>query len=135
MREALTALTPELFQQRASQGFRLVAAIWERDTPAVEGALEQIPFGATVSPDGLHLAELPEERDVLMAMLELIVLDRPISQIAVELNSRGFRNRQNHLWTPSEVFDLLPRLIEVGPGLVKSPEWIEKRRGLTAHAT
>ena len=60
-------------------------------------------------------------------MLEMIVADRPLSQIAEELNARGLRNRQNHLWTPGAVFDLLPRLIDVGPRLVKSPDWVERR--------
>jgi len=31
------------------------------------------------------------------------------------------------LWTPTAVFTLLPRLIEVGPQMFSSEEWIGRR--------
>ena len=132
MREPVTdGLTADLLQERTSQGWRLAALIWEREASGEAAAMESVPYGATVAPDGSHLEELPPEREVLVTMLEMIVADRPLSQIAEELNARGFHDRQNHLWTPGAVFDLLPRLIDVGPRLVKSPDWIERRARIT----
>ena len=131
MREQLTGLTPEHLAERTAQGWRLATVIWEREISAEAPKPEPIPYGATVAPDGLHLEDLPPEREVLVTMLELIVADRPLSYIAEELNRRGFRNRQNNLWTPGAVFDLLPRLIDVGPRLVKSPDWPERRARVT----
>ncbi len=133
LREPLTAgLTPELLRERAGQGWHLAAVVWERESAGEPASREPIPYGATVSPDGANLEEQPPEREVLVTMLEMIVADRPLSQIAEELNRRGFRNRKNNLWTPGAVFDLLPRLIDVGPRLVKSPDWIERRARITA---
>jgi hypothetical protein len=133
MRENLGAgLTPQHIQERTSQGWRLAAVIWERDAANAGPTPEPIPYGATVAPDGVHLVDLPPEREVLVVMLEMIVADRPLSFIAEELNRRGFRNRQNNLWTPGAVFDLLPRLIDVGPRLVKSPDWPERRARVTS---
>jgi hypothetical protein len=132
MREPLAAgLTAEHLKERTSEGWRLAAVIWEREA-AGDAVREEIPFGASVSADGTHLEDKPPEREVLVSMLEMIVADRPLSQIAEELNRRGFRNRQNNLWTPGAVFDLLPRLIDVGPRLVKSPDWIERRARISA---
>jgi hypothetical protein len=34
-------------------------------------------------------------------------------------------------WTPVSVFQMLPRLIEVGPSIFHSAEWEERRRKLT----
>ena len=133
MRERLTAgLTTEHLQERTLQGWRLAAVVWEREVPGDALKQEPIPYGATIAPDGTHLEDMPPEREVLVTMLEMIVADKPLSFIAEELNRRGFRNRQNNLWTPGAVFDLLPRLIDVGPRLVKSPDWPERRARITA---
>jgi len=133
LREPLTAgLTPELLRDRTAQGWHLAAVVWEREAAGEPASQEPVPYGATVSPDGTHLEEQPPEREVLVTMLEMIVADRPLSQISDELNRRGLRTRQNNLWTPGAVFDLLPRLIDVGPRLVKSPDWIERRARITA---
>ena len=48
-------------------------------------------------------------------MMELTIQDGPYSSIADELNRRGFRTREGVRWTPVSVFQMLPRLIEVGP--------------------
>lgn len=134
LREPVTAgLTADLLRQRNSQGWRLAAVIWERPAAGDAPHPEPVPYGATIAQDGAHLEEQPPEREVLVTMLEMIVTDRPISQIAEELNRRGFRDRLNQVWTPSAVFDLLPRLIEVGPRLVKSPDWIERRARITSY--
>jgi hypothetical protein len=63
-------------------------------------------------------------------MMELTVQDGPYSAIAEELNQRGYRTRQGMRWTPISVFQMLPRLIEVGPKIFASDEWQERRKRL-----
>lgn len=67
------------------------------------------------------------EREALLVMLELIIQEKPLSRIADELNQRGFRTRLQTNWTPGSVFDLLPRLIEVGPRVLSTEEWVMRR--------
>ena len=64
---------------------------------------------------------------VLMAILQEIVKDRPFSQIAEELNRQHLVTRRGRPWTSAGVFDLLPRLIEAGPQLLKSEQWPARR--------
>jgi hypothetical protein len=63
----------------------------------------------------------------LLVMLEQIVLDKPLTEIAEILNQRGYRTRHNLKWTPGTVFDMLPRLIEVGARVFSSEEWAVRR--------
>jgi len=49
------------------------------------------------------------------------------ASIAEELNRRDFRTRAGSMWTPTGVFALLPRLIEIGPRMFRSDEWIARR--------
>lgn len=88
---------------------------------------EEIPYGLKVSSDCLYLEENPAERQVLEAIMELIVQDRPFSQIADELNRRGYRMRNGGEWTRVSVFNLMPRLIETGPRIFSSEEWAARR--------
>ena len=67
---------------------------------------------------------------VLITMMDLIVQDHPISQVAAELNRRGFQTREGLQWNPVAVFNMLPRLIEVGPRIFSSEEWEERRERL-----
>jgi hypothetical protein len=62
-----------------------------------------------------------------MLMLELIVQDRTLSQVAAELNARGFRTRRGMEWGPASVFNMLPRMIEVGPNVFSQTEWATRR--------
>ena len=63
-------------------------------------------------------------------MMELIVQDYSITLVASELNKRGLRTRSGGLWTPVSVFNLLPRLIEVGPHIFSSDDWEARRERL-----
>jgi hypothetical protein len=117
--------------ERATAGWSLVALEWQREisrpaqparTPAVE-----LPYGLRVSSDGLHLEENPEERRVLMSIMNSIVDDRPLSHAATELNRAGLTTREGADWTPAAVFDLLPRTIEMGPRIFSSAEWVSQR--------
>ena len=60
-------------------------------------------------------------------MMNLIVQDFPLSHVASDLNEKGFRTRAGHLWSQVSVFEMLPRLIEVGPNMFRSKEWTAQR--------
>ena len=112
-----------------------VAVEWEREATAEKPAITQppaeVPFGLKVAGDCAHLEEDTNEREVLVAMMELTIQDGPYSSIAEELNRRGFRTREGVRWTPVSVFQMLPRLIEVGPRIFNSLEWQERRQRMS----
>ena len=135
MREFVSgSLTEDLHQRRTAEGWRLSAVEWQREARAsgsdAPRVLEEVPFGLRISNDGLHLEQEPAERRVLMLVLELIVGDHPLSQVAEELNRQGFRTRGGSPWTRAAVFDLHPRLIEVFPRILASKEWGERKAPL-----
>src|SRR5215472_12312903 len=122
------------FRQKSEAGWKLVALEWQREIPGEEAEsetlIQEIPYGLRVAGDCLHLEENPDEKSALMMMMELIVREDPFSQIASELNERGFRTRTGSKWTPVTVFNMLPRLIEVGPRIFSSEEWEARRERL-----
>jgi hypothetical protein len=123
---------PEEFQRRLAEGWKPVAIEWEREvgveTAAQTIAAPEVPFGLRVSGDCAHLEEDPQEREVLFQIMELTIQDGPYSGIAESLNSRGYRTRHGKRWTPVSVFQMLPRLIEAGPGILNSDEWRQRRQ-------
>jgi len=125
---------PEYFREKTEAGWRLVAVEWQRE---IEGGpeephafIEDVPFGLRVSADCQHLEENPPEKEILVTMMDLIVQDNPLSKVADEMNQRGFRTRQGGRWAPVTVFNMLPRLIEVGPRIFSSEEWSARRQRL-----
>jgi len=139
IREALSGpLTPEYLKQKADQGWSLMGLSleWEREIetglPRGEASSlrEEVPYGLRVAQDGLHLEENAAEKETLVRMMDLIVEDHSLSRVAEELNGRGFRTRQGALWTASAVFNLIPRLVEVGPRIFSSDEWVALRSRL-----
>jgi hypothetical protein len=122
---------PEYFAQKASAGWRLVSVDWERETKAPAAPAqptEPAPFGLQVADDCVHLAENAGEKRALMLIMELVVQDRPLSQVADELNRLGHRTRAGHAWSPNAIFELLPRLIEVGPKIFDNEEYVARKR-------
>jgi len=115
--------------RRAEQGWKLVAVEWERELPESEPAAraEDIPFGLQISQDASRLEENAREQQALQLMMELTVQDGPYSAIADELNRRGYRTREGFRWTPVSVFQMLPRLIEVGPKIFATREWQQRK--------
>jgi len=116
------------FRAKLNEGWRLIAVQWERD---VEGAppdparwTEDAPYGLRVAADCIHLEEDPVERRVLELMLKLISSDKPMSQIARELNDQNLHTRSGSPWTQTAVFNLLPRLIEAAPHIWKKERQI-----------
>jgi len=132
VREVLAdALTQAYIDRKSGEGWKPVAIVWERE---VEGAqaepvniTEEPPYGLKIAEDCTQLEQDIQEKEALLAMLEMIIQDKPLSEIAESLNQRGFRTRHNTKWTPGSVFDMLPRLIEVGPRVFKSEEWVVRR--------
>ena len=126
----------EDIKNQTEQGWKIVAIEWEREMPeaATQPAAtgEEPPFGLQVTKDSDQLEVNPTEREALFLMMELTVQEGPYSRIADELNRRGFRTRQGFKWTPVSVFQMLPRLIEVGPRIFSTEEWQERRRKLKA---
>lgn len=128
-------LTLDYFIRKAAEGWTITAVEWVREAEAIDHvepfkislSTEEIPYGLHLSEDGLELQPNPLERTVLLLILDKIVQDKRITQIASELNAEGFRTRRETPWTPSAVFDLLPRLIDAGPSLLKSTDWRELR--------
>jgi hypothetical protein len=117
----------------------VVAIEWEREVPAMAQAPskkqpddEEVPFGLQISKDTAELEINPTEREALFTMMELTVQEGPYSRVAEELNSRGFRTRSGSRWTPVSVFQMLPRLIDVGPRIFSTEEWQARRQRLKA---
>jgi hypothetical protein len=123
-------VTVDYFQRRSNEGWKLVAVEWTREAEEVEAEPEEIPYGYRIAGDCSHLEPDPEEVEILLLILEKVVGEWRAPQIAEELNRRGYRTRGQAKWTPSAVFDLLPRLIEAGPKLLKRPDWPERRQKL-----
>ena len=119
-------------QQRTAQGWKLVAIEWEREVETGDDQLlAEVPFGLQIAPETQRLEQNPAEREVLFQLMELIIQEGSYAHVAEEINRRGFRTRQGAKWTPVSVFEMLPRLIEVGPQLFKSGEWQKRREGVS----
>lgn len=126
--------TLEYLNERMAAGWKLTALEWEKPaeshiTPNEE-KVEEIPYGLQVATDCLSLVENPTERQIIILALDMIVEDCPLSRAAEELNRRGLRQRDGQTWTPGALFNLLPRMIEVGPRLFVSEEWTQRRQRL-----
>jgi hypothetical protein len=125
--------SPDLMRQRTAAGWQLVSIEWRRELPEhevpTEGAYdEEIPYGLRISDDCLRLEVDPTENAVLVLMMELLVQDFPLSTVVSDLNEKGFRTRTGKTWSRVTVFNMLPRLIEVGPRLFSTDEWEARRK-------
>jgi hypothetical protein len=120
-------------QQQSDKGWKLVAVEWEREVETTEGQLPgDVPFGLRIGADNRSLEEDPFEREILVELMELMVQEGSYARVADEINRRGYRTRQGTAWTPVSVFEMLPRLIEVGPYLFRSSEWSKRRQSVRA---
>ena len=130
MRQMVSAPVAEAdLKHQSEKGWKLVALEWEREVESAEEPLPgEVPFGLRVAADTQRLEEDPRERETLFQLMELIVQEGSYSRIADELNRRGYRTRQGVPWSPVSVFEMLPRLIDVGPHLFRSPEWERHRQ-------
>jgi hypothetical protein len=122
----------QILNERTAAGWQLVSLEWRRELPADEqptgGAFnEDIPFGLRISEDCCRLEIDPAEQKALVLMMELLVQDFSYSAIVSDLNEKGFRTRAGQPWSRVAVFNMMPRLIEVGPRLFSSEEWESRR--------
>ena len=126
----------EYVREKAREGWRLVSVEWARPSTvdcADAGEIkEEIPYGLQVSGDCRHLEENPHEKAAMMAMLAMIVEDRPLSQVAEGLNTEGFRTRDGREWTQTAIFYMMPRLIQTAPQIFSSEQWRARRAEVTA---
>ncbi len=138
-REAVTGpLDVDQLREKAAAGWKLVALEWQREVEGEGEApglmMEEVPYGLRVAQDCTHLIENPAETQVLTDMLRLIIQDYPISRVAEELNRKGYRARDGSAWAAVSVFNMLPRLVQVGPRVFSSHEWQAWRKRLTIYA-
>jgi hypothetical protein len=129
----------EVVRQRQAAGWQLVSLEWRRELPDSEAGgagvfCEDIPFGLRISDDCQRLEVDARENQALLQMMEMLVQDFSFSSIASDLNEKGFRTRGGHRWTPVAIFNMIPRLIDVGPRLFSTEEW-ETRRAHFARLT
>src|SRR5262249_4643399 len=128
IREVVTgSVDMDYVRRKTEAGWKLVAMEWRREVPGDESKeavlIEEIPYGLRVAAAGSRLEEDPQEGAVLVQMMELIVQDSSIPLVSSELNKRGLRTRNGGYWPPVSVFNMLPRLIEVGPNIFSSDDW------------
>jgi hypothetical protein len=126
----------EIIRQRTSAGWQLVSIEWRRELPdteaPTEGAFnEDISYGLRISDDGQRLEVDPRENKALMLMMDLLGQDFSYSSIVSDLNEKGFRMRNGELWSRVAVFNMMPRLIEVGPRLFSTEDWKRRRERLS----
>jgi Recombinase len=140
IRDVLTGPSPQLPQdlidQRTKAGWQLVSLEWRRelpgDEPPTEGAFaEDIPYGLRISADGQRLEVDAQENLVLLQMMQLLAQDFSYSAIVSDLNEKGFRTREGRPWSRVAVFNMIPRLIDVGPRMFSSKEWEVRRQTFT----
>ena len=124
--------SPDIIRQRTAAGWKMVSIEWKRELPDTEAPpehafAEDIPYGLRISDDCQRLEVDPKENQVLLLMMDLLAQDFSYSSIVSDLNEKGFRTRDGKPWNRVAVFNMMPRLIEVGPRIFSSVEW-EKRR-------
>jgi len=109
----------------------MVAIEWRRELPDAEAPAkgnfdEDVPYGLRVSDDCRRLESDQTERQVLMLMMDMITQDFSYADIVAKLNDKGYRMRNGQLWNRVAVFNMVPRLIEVGPRFFSSEEWADR---------
>ncbi len=133
MRDVVSGpFSQDVIRQRTAAGWQMVSIEWRRELPDSEAGnsttfSEEIPYGLRISEDCRRLEAEPAEHQALLLMMELLVQEFSYSSIVSDLNEKGFRMRDGRPWNRVAVFNMIPRLIEVGPGFFNSLEW-EKRR-------
>jgi hypothetical protein len=125
--------SPEIIRQRTAAGWQLVSIEWRRELPDMEVPTEgafsaDIPYGLRISDDCQRLEVDPLENRTLMLMMELLVQDFSYSSIVSDLNEKGLRMRDGRPWNRVALFNMTPRLIEVGPRLFSTDEWRRLRQ-------
>ena len=119
-----------ILQQRRADGWQLIAVEWQREVPpgeSPEAPLVEVPYGLMVAEDGVHLTIAEKEQDAMTLMLDLLVADKPMQEVADTLNAKGFGTRGGRPFTQVDVFEMVPRLVEVAPEIFTSATWKDLR--------
>lgn len=133
MRDVVSGIfSPQIIEQRMAAGWQMVSIEWRRELPDSEGHSagvfsEEIPYGLRISDDCKRLEVDPGENQALLLMMDLLAQDFSYSNIVSALNESGFRTREGKPWSRVAVFNMMPRLIEVGPRIFSSEEWEQRR--------
>ncbi len=137
IRDVVTGeLTLDYFVRRSAEGWKVASIEWVREAgPAKPStglsnlltAPASPPYGLQVAEGSLHLEENPLEATVLLLILEQIIQEKRIQEIASHLNVQGYATRDGMPCSATDVFNLMPRLIEAGPSLLKSAAWQQRR--------
>lgn len=133
MRDVVSGVfSPQVIEQRMAAGWQMVSIEWRRELPDTEAHAEgvfseEIPYGLHISDDCKRLEVDPLENKVLLLMMDLLAQDFSYASIVSSLNEQGFRTRDGRPWTRTAVFNMMPRLIEVGPRIFNSTEWEQRR--------
>lgn len=119
---------PEIIRERTAAGWQMVSIEWRRELPTGEVPApapfdDGIPYGLRISDDCTRLEVDPAENEVLMLMMALLAQDFSYHSIVSDLNEKGLRMRDGSYWTRTAVFNMMPRLIEVGPRLFSTDDW------------
>jgi hypothetical protein len=129
----------ERISERQSAGWQMISIEWRRELPASETPVkeersDEIPYGLRISDDCSRLEVDSYENAVLMQMMDLLGQDFSYARIVSDLNERGLHMRDGSSWNRVAVFNMMPRLIEVGPRLFADDRWkaLTKRSGLDA---
>lgn len=117
-------LTVDDLERRRQAGWHAVSVVWERDAEAGHAARRTpVPYGLRVGDDAKHLEVDPDEMAVLRLILAGVVRDRPLGEIAADLASRNLHRRDGGRFTQSDLFELLPRVVDEAPSIYASAEW------------
>ena len=133
MRDVVSGVySPQVIEQRMATGWQMVSIEWRRELPDSEAHTEgvfseEIPYGLRISDDCKRLEVDAEENRVLLMMMDLLGQDFSYSAIVSALNESGFRTRDGRPWSRIAVFNMMPRLIDVGPRIFNSDEWEQRR--------
>ena len=103
--------------------YRMAAELPDTEAPPESAFSEDIPYGLKISVDCKRLEVDESENKVLLLMMDLLAQDFSYSAIVSSLNEMGYRTRQGKPWSRVAVFNMMPRLIEVGPRIFNSEEW------------
>ena len=120
----------DYFERRLEEGWKLVALEWQRPAPQARETMlkkTEVPYGLRVAADCCSLEEHPVEVEALTLMLEMLVDDFPFGAVAEALNEKGLRDRNGTPWNQVSVFQLVPRLVEVGSDVFSSHDWWSRR--------
>lgn len=130
--------TVEEIDAKAAEGWQLAAVVWRREVPDEEPSPdmtslpEETPYGLVTTDGGVELREDLAEEEALRLMLRMVIDDQhDLSQVADELNRRGHLTRGGEAWSPLDVFNMLPRLVEVAPRFYARSDWTAE--GPTLH--